>query len=292
MYIKKEDLTIVIVTFESEHVIYECIKSIDEELDIIVIDNSNNFKLKNKIEKKYKNTKCILSSKNLGMGPGNNLGIENVKTNYALIINPDVILEKNTINELIEASKKIDKFAIIAPISDNRDYPNYKLFKKTFSSNINPFKVKSIDGFAMLFNLKRLKEIKNFYFFDENFFLYLENDDLCKRVNDSNEDIYVVPKSKIKHFGGKAVNQLYKFEIELSRNWHWIWSKFYFNKKHYGFIFAFMNGLPSFLSAIIKFCIYFIFNNQKKKKIYYNRCSGFLNALFGRKSFYRPNINS
>ena len=292
MYIKKEDLTIVIVTFESEHVIYECIKSIDEELDIIVIDNSNNFKLKNQIEKKYKNTKCILSSENLGMGPGNNLGIENVKTNYALIINPDVILEKNTINELIEASKKIDKFAIIAPISDNRDYPNYKLFKKTFSSNINPFKVKSIDGFAMLFNLKRLKEIKNFYFFDENFFLYLENDDLCKRVNDSNEDIYVVPKSKIKHFGGKAVNQLYKFEIELSRNWHWIWSKFYFNKKHYGFIFAFMNGLPSFLSAIIKFCIYFIFNNQKKKKIYYNRCSGFLNALFGRKSFYRPNINS
>ena len=132
---------------------------------------------------------------------------------------------------------------------------------------------------------------KNNYF-DENFFMYLENNDLCKRLIQKEESIYIIPSAKINHFGAKAVDKKYNKEIELSRNWHWIWSKFYFNKKHYGFIFAFMNGLPSFLSAIIKFCIYFIFNNQKKKKIYYNRCSGFLNALSGRKSFYRPNINS
>ena len=63
------------------------------------MDNSNNFNLKNLIEQKYKNIKYILSSKNLGMGTGNNLGIKNVKTNFALILNPDVILEGDTINE-------------------------------------------------------------------------------------------------------------------------------------------------------------------------------------------------
>ena len=47
-------------------------------------------------------------------------------------------------------------------------------------------------------------------YFDENFFMYLENDDLCKRVIDAKEYIYVAPNSKIKHLGGKAVNVKYK----------------------------------------------------------------------------------
>ena len=45
-------------------------------------------------------------------------------------------------------------------------------------------------------------------YFDENFFMYLENDDLCKRIIDGKEDIYIVPMSKIKHLGGKAVRQI------------------------------------------------------------------------------------
>ena len=60
----------------------------------------------------------------------------------------------------------------------------------------------------MLLNLSRLNKLENFSnkeYFDENFFLYLENDDLCKRVSESGENIYIVPKSKIKHLGAKAV---------------------------------------------------------------------------------------
>ena len=45
--------------------------------------------------------------------------------------------------------------------------------------------------------------------------------------------------SKIHHLGGKAVDDRYSEEIELSRNWHWMWSKLYFNKKHRG-IFCFI----------------------------------------------------
>ena len=291
MSISRQNLTVVIVSFMSEHVIHDCIQSIPEDIKIIVIDNSNNKLFKDRIEKKYINVTCLLSTKNLGMGSGNNLGIKNVRSDYALILNPDVILEKNTIDELIVSSKEINEFAIISPISSDKKYPNYKTFNKADISIKKPFKVKSIDGFAMLLNLKKLKNINNFYFFDENFFLYLENDDLCKRVIGLREDIYIIPTSKINHLGGKAVNTLHKTEIELSRNWHWIWSKFYFNKKHYGYIFAALNGLPSFISAVIKFIFYSILNIQNKKKIYLYRCKGFLNALMGRKSSYRPKIN-
>ena len=74
-------------------------------------------KIKEKIESKYKNVKCILSKENLGMGAGNNLGIKNVNKDFVLILNPDVTLEKNSIDEIIIASKEIDNFGIIAPIS-------------------------------------------------------------------------------------------------------------------------------------------------------------------------------
>ena len=107
---------------------------------------------------------------------------------------------------------------------------------------------------------------------------------------EKNEDIYIVPKSKIHHLGGEAVDPKYEYEIELSRNWHWMWSKFYFNKKHYGYIFALSNGLPNFISSFLKFLIYSIFND-KKKIIYLNRLKGFISALFGKPSSYRPKIN-
>ena len=240
MTLSIQNLSVVIVSFYSEDVIHDCIKSIPNEIKIIVVDNSGDKLFKENIEKKYNNVECILSSENLGMGPGNNLGLRYVKTDYAFILNPDVILKKNTIDEIISESNKIQHFSIIAPISNKEDYPNYQLddLKHLTKHTLNPFKVKSVDGYAMIINLKRLNELESFKsnnFFDENIFLYLENDDLCKRIIDNNENIYVVPSSKITHLGASAVDKKYNQQVELSRNWHWIWSKFYYNKKHNGF---------------------------------------------------------
>jgi len=294
MTISLNNLSVVIVSFHSEDVIHNCIKSITDNIQIIVVENSGNKDFARKLEDMYKNVKCILSDKNLGMGAGNNLGIRNVTTDYVFILNPDVVLEKNTIEEILIDSKKLDSFGLIAPISNNKKHPNYKINKMNKSiNNIEPFKVESIDGFAMILNLKILKKIdqfKNNNFFDENIFLYLENDDLCKRINNF-ESIYILPRSKVNHLGASAVNKKYSDQIELSRNWHWIWSKFYFNRKHYGFLKAFIDGLPSFLSAILKLLFYSLINH-KKKGIYLHRVLGFLNALFGNKSYYRPKIDN
>ena len=294
MTISLQNLSVVIVSFHSENVIHECIKSIIDEIEIIVVENSGNKEFANKIQDQYKNVKCILSPKNLGMGAGNNLGLKHINTDYVFILNPDVILKKNTIEEIIIASKKIENFGLIAPISDNLKYPNYKINKKIELPNfIDPFKVDIVDGFAMILNLKKLKKIDQFKdnnFFDENIFLYLENDDLCKRINKF-ESIFIVPKSKINHLGASGVNKKYSEQIELSRNWHWIWSKFYFNKKHYGFLKAFIDGLPVFLTAILKVLFYSLINH-KKKAIYLHRALGFLNALLGKKSYYRPKIDN
>ena len=283
MSISKKDISVIIVSFKSDHVIHKCIKSIDKSIDILVVDNSNNYEFKKHVEQKYKNVKCILSNNNIGMGAGNNLAIKNLKKKFALILNPDVLLKKDTIKEIIEASKNIKSFAILAPISDQKENLNYKLENNEIDKvdESSPFKVKSVDGFAMLLNIKKLKKIKNFNFFDENFFLYLENDDLCKRIIDYKENIYVIPRSKIKHLGGKAVNPKYKNEIEFSRNWHWMWSKFYYNKKHYGYSIAIIKVLKNMLSSKLKFIYYSLTFNHYKRKIYQMRLLGLLNSMIG-----------
>ena len=297
MSISRQNLSVVIVTFNSDKVIYNCVQSIPDDIKIFIVDNSNDKKFKENIEKKYNNIECVLSSENLGMGSGNNLGLRHIKTDYAIILNPDVVLEKDTIQEIINESKHISNFAILAPLSIDPKYPNYKLSNKSNNefNNHMPFKVKSVDGFAMVLNLKKINLIenfKNFNYFDENFFMYLENDDLCKRLIENNENIFVIPKSKIKHLGARGVNPEHAHEVELSRNWHWIWSKFYFNKKHKGYLYAFFTGIPYFLSATLKFILYLILNNRKKKKIYLQRISGFLTAVMGKKSYYRPKIKN
>ena len=156
MHIKKEDLTVVIVSYKSNQVIHNCIRSIENDIKIIIIDNANDLNLKKDIEEQHNNVKYILSNKNLGMGSGNNLGIKNVESDYVLILNPDVILEKNTISKLLEEAKLIKDFAIISPISIDLKYPNYKqIVDKNFNLN-QPFRVKRVDGYSMMINLKRL----------------------------------------------------------------------------------------------------------------------------------------
>ncbi len=300
MSISRQNLSIVIVTLKSENVIYQCIKSINKDIPIIVVENSSNSKFKEDLEKKYTNVKCTLSFKNLGMGSGNNLGMKLSSTDYVLILNPDVILETNTIDEIILASKTIQDFAILAPILTDKNYPNYQLdHNNEFSIQTEKaFKVKNVDGFAMLLNKKKLenilpKEISNDEqnYFDENFFMYLENDDLCKRAINNGGNIYVVPKAKINHLAAKSVDQKFADEVEFSRNWHWIWSKFYFNKKHFGFLKAFAEGFPRFFLSIFKYLFFLLINNKTKKKIYFNRASGFYNAAIGKPSWYRANFN-
>ena len=95
-------LTVVINTFRSEDKIYQCLNSISSNYKVIIIENSNNFEFKKNIEKKYSNAQCYLTGENLGYAKGNNYGLSKVKSQFALILNPDTQLEKDTINNFFE----------------------------------------------------------------------------------------------------------------------------------------------------------------------------------------------
>ncbi|MDC3152453.1 glycosyltransferase [Pelagibacteraceae bacterium] len=280
---KNKDITAVITSFRSETKILNCVKSLGNDLKIIVIENSNDIKLKEKLEFNFSNLKCILSGQNLGYAKGNNLGLSMVNTKYALIINPDAELQNQAIENFFLTIKDKPNFAIIAPYIQESKTKQIEEDKKK-----GIFEVQNVKGFAMFLNLAQCKEVG---FFDENFFIYFEEIDLCKRLINQNKKIYLDTNIKIKHAGGTSHDESINHEMEKSRNWHWMWSSFYYHYKHYGYIKAFIRILPKFLSAISKIIFYKIISNNKKKDIYFCRFEGILNSILMRKSWYRPKIN-
>ena len=289
MSISGQNLSVVIVTLRSEKVIDRCIKSINKNLPIIIVENSDNLKFKNYLETNYKNVKCILSKNNLGTGAGYNIGIKSSKTDYVYVINPDITLESNALDEIFLASERMNDFSILSPICSDINFPNYGIakLKNNYEEKNLPFKVDYVDGFSILLNKKKFK---NNIYFDEGFFMYLENNDLCRRVINDGGSIFILPKAKINHLGAGAVDPKFSREIELSRNWHWMWSTFYYNKKYKGFFISFLIVLPKLFSSIIKVLIYFLIFNKNKKKIYYQRLSGLFNAIVGKSSWNRPKV--
>ena len=281
----KKKLTFIIVTYRSQNVIHRCIKSIDSQIKIIVVENSNNFFIKKDLERKYPNVKVLVSGNNLGYGRGNNLGLKRVRTKYAFIISPDTYLDKNTLPEMKNSIDLLGgNFSIIAPnLKNNFGY----FYKKNKSAMINNFffQVDYVKGFAMLLNLEKIKfkEI-----FDKKIFLFLEEIDLCKRVKDSGGDIYIINKAKIYHSGKKSSGE--DLEIDLCRNWHWMWSLFYYNKKHFGLTRAYFITLKKFFLSLHKFILTKLFFDLKKNKIYLYRILGLLNAYQGKPSWFRPYI--
>ena len=279
---KSQDITAIITSFHSREKIFDCLNSLGENIKTIVVENSNDQSLKKEILSKYNNVNCILSKENLGYGAGNNLGLSKVDTNYALIINPDVILKKDSIDKFFLRIKNLENFGIIAPVSKSEKYNNFSIDKDKSIKE-----VESVKGFAMFLNMKNLKKID---FFDENFFLYFEEIDLCKRLRNQNIKIYIDPTIEVSHFGGASHNTEINKPMELSRNWHWMWSTFYYHKKHNGYIRAFIVILPKLISSIIKFVIYMLIFKKFESDIYKHRILGIINSVILKKSWYRPRV--
>ena len=108
------DLTVVIVTFKTDRTILKnCLSSINNNVKIVIVENSKEFINKEEIEREYNNVKIICSGSNLGMGSGNNFGLKNTFTKYALILNPDIICDNSFFSNIQKYLKEILIFQLL-----------------------------------------------------------------------------------------------------------------------------------------------------------------------------------
>ena len=296
-----ESITVIIVTYLTQkHILINCLKSIDNRVKIKIVENSQNFEFKNEILSNFDNVEIICTGENLGYGKGNNFGLKLTKTDYALILNPDLVCDNKFFSNIIKVLDNAKDFSIIGC-----QYKKDKIFlpagffdKKQNQEFVQKFKNEKIDnlekvdwvtGCSMLVNLKKFSDQE---VFDKNFFLYFEEFDLCKSVVDKGENIYTSKYLKIDHLGFQSSlgnNLENKDRANRLREWHWMWSSFYFYKKNYSYMRALCKMFGKLIKSFLKFNYYFLTLQKANKEKYLYRFLGVFNGMIGRSSFFRDN---
>lgn len=277
-------LTIILVSFFSNNQIKFLLNKIHNYNKILIIENSLQKKFKQNIEKKYKNAKVIIPNKNLGNGGGINLAIKNIKTEYALYLDIDIKITQSTINKLYKVCVKNTDWAIIAPNLKDKKYKKEFFVKRYVTKEIS--EMNFVEGCALLFHLPTIKKLG---MYDEKFFLYYEENDLFLRCLKKKKKILLLNKIYVEHNNNTGSDKEYDENIKYIRDWHLMWSKFYYYKKNFSYTRGLSETFKSFISAFIKTIYYYYLNKQKCKK-YYNRFSGLLSSYIGKKSWKRGDI--
>lgn len=201
-----QSVDIVIVLYKEKYnTLYKTLKSI-KGFKIIIIDNDGNSELKKEICAKFDIYKYILNEKNLGFSAGYNQGIHLSTSEFLLILGPDCIITKSSIEILIRKYLHYKDALILCPVSFN-DKKNLTYSSGYLPENGEKNKILTIDGdvcvestlgACMLINRNDL--IKEDLFFDENFFIYFSDDDLCRRIR-------IKQKSVIQTFDASCIHQ-------------------------------------------------------------------------------------
>lgn len=227
------DISIIIVNYKTQDKALRCVESAKAgetaglSCEIILIDNASGDDCK-KIINKYSDIVFIKSEKNLGMGGGNNLGLKKALGEYVIILNPDTLVKQGAIKKLYNLIARNDSVGIAAPKLLNVDGSlQYSCFReinfftpilrrtflgKYFKKNLDHFlmadfshnEIKEVDwvmGSCFIIKKKLMDELAGF---DERFFMYFEDTDLCRRAREKGLKVVYYPEAVVVHDHGRA----------------------------------------------------------------------------------------
>ena len=262
------DLSIIIVNYSSREKTIKCLDSVVASdltginWEIILVDNNSHDQLDDLVVK-YPNLKLIYSHKNWGMGGGNNLGIKNSRGRYLLILNPDTRVQPPAIRTLYDYMESHNDVLIAGPKLLNSDgslqyscarFPNFytPILRRTFIGDY--FKSRR-DGFLMigkshdevmsvdwLMGSCLLIRRDGFAGFDERYFMYFEDIDLCRRAKAAGKKVVYIPSALVYHDHARSSASfpwyIAPFRDRLARahiiswlKYFWKWAPFNFSKK-------------------------------------------------------------
>tara|TARA_B100000035_G_C20972594_1_gene541750 strand:- start:153 stop:1001 length:849 start_codon:yes stop_codon:yes gene_type:complete len=276
----KHEFTVVLVSYKSRQKISKLINKFKKKIKIIIIENSNDRFLQKKFLN-YKNINFYFPIKNKGFAAGLNLGLKKANTKYILYLDIDTKINVQQIFKLYNKAKKISNFGVITTKIKNQDYSNLILGKdKKTSLSYVSFNT----GCVMFFNRKNFINLGGF---DENYFLYFEEADFYLRSIKANKKIFLYEDVIVEHEGMSSIDKLYKKKYDLLRSWHYCWSKFYFYRKHYNYLFAFVKTIPNLTRSIKGIFKNLINADFYKMKLHLVELKGLSAAYLRLNSYYR-----
>ena len=276
------DITIIIITYNSDKIIYDFIEKIPSTIKTIIVENSQNHELKKKIEQNYKNISVFIKENN-GISSALNFGVEKIETKYFLQISPDIEFNFNKLEVFLNYAKEIkDKFAALGPRFINVKEKSHK----QIDNKLEAGEIDSIHGSCMFINKENFKIIGKF---DENFFLYFEETEYCFRAKRKGYISYQINLIEVETKGRSVeIDKETEQKFNNILIWHFIWSKFYFSKKKYGNFFSILIFIPLLLRTNFKILFYKVAQNKKLADKYKCRLNGLFKSMLGKSSDLRP----
>jgi N-acetylglucosaminyl-diphospho-decaprenol L-rhamnosyltransferase len=267
-----KEITIQIVLYEENiNLIYKCLKNL-KDFDIILVDNTQNEKLKIKIENNFQIFKYILNEKNQGFSKGHNQASQYCKSEYMFILNADCFIQKEEILNLLATIKKYKDCIIISPTTydENSKLSHNGGFLPENGDRLTPLNlegdtcVETVLGSSMLIKKKDFMDLK---MFDENLFLFFSDDDLCRKAKNIKKSIIQSYHSKADHIHGQSKVKN-KFKKIFLREYNMTFDElYYFYKiqKHYEIFKKLKRKIPTYIIKIILN----LFLLRIEKSIYY-----------------------
>jgi GT2 family glycosyltransferase len=244
-------LSIIILNYKTANLTKHCLKNIlalnlNFSYEIIVVDNNSQDRMAEILKERFSaelqsgRIKFLPMGKNRGMGAGNNAGVRLATGKYFLILNPDVVVLKNSIEYLVDFLEKNEKVGMVAPkfFYPNRNYqPSRYRFpkiyipafvrtglgdlkfgrekiKKYFMEDVRqegPHQIDWVRGAALLARASNFLEVGGF---DERFFMYLEDTDLCRRFWQKGWEVWYLPEAQMIHYYAR-ISQKNKWFLDL-----------------------------------------------------------------------------
>lgn len=232
------DLSVIIVTWNTKDFLCNCIRSIKENTkkiiyEIIVIDNFSSDGSPEMVEEKFPEIILIKNKINIGYGRASNQGLAAAQGKYVLILNSDIKINQNCLDDMLDFMEKnpaIGASSCKLTFSDGklqhscRKFPTFKTFflmllgLRFLFPKMKPFRkylmldwdhseIKKVDQIMGSFMFIRSDVIEEVGGFDERFWMYFEEVDLCLRINKAGWKIVHYPYVSAVHFLSKSAEQ-------------------------------------------------------------------------------------
>jgi len=238
---KKLDLSIIIVNFNTSELTLDCIESVKKNTknvnyEIIVVNNSDQAEQSKILHQNQPDDILIIDTKNRGFGTANNAGVKIAKGGYLLLLNSDIKVLDDSIFLMLKFLRKQQEIAALSPLlyaSDGKtlqkhffgDFPT--IGSLTFrrwqgrSADLSKefFYAKMVSAAAMMIEKKKYDKVCGF---DQNFFMYCEDDDLCRRLTQNGYKNAVLTAAKMIHLENQSSSNQKRLRMYYkSQSYYW-----------------------------------------------------------------------
>ncbi len=230
-------VTAIVVTFDSAHALPECLGALRADgVTALVVDNASMDETVAIAE--GQGAAVIRNARNEGYGRANNIGVRAADSEFALIVNPDCVVDRGAVAALVDAARRYPDAALFAPQivepSGRVFYQPRSLLATSLTNPGGKLVLPEGEACAPFFSgacfLIRRDVFLELGGFDDNIFLFYEDDDLCRRIADSGAALIYVPQALVRHGRGRSSGE--KPGRIFASRWHQAWSRAYVSRKY------------------------------------------------------------